>query len=69
MIENTASSEYAMITIGRDRDQSGEPLIKVDGRLMGTVRQVKEFIEQYDDEALTARVISIVRDAQRRRVL
>lgn len=66
---NNNVEDYAMISIGVDLDQSGEPLIKADGKLLGTVGQVKELIERYEDEALSARVISIVRDAQRRRIL
>jgi hypothetical protein len=69
MIESTKNADYATISIGVDRDMSGAPLVKADGKLLGTVQQMKDMIVRFEDESLCTRIISIVRNAKRRGVL
>jgi hypothetical protein len=72
--------EYPEIEIGRRHNEQGEPLVFVGGALCGTVETWKSMIAQYElkrpakvfnpaDPAFREAVLSVVRDATRRRAI
>jgi hypothetical protein len=67
------------IQIGCERNEAGEPLIRVGGMLCGTVDRFKSAIAAFeqsetrrfdvDDPAFISAVMSVVKHAQRRGIL
>lgn len=49
-------TDRALITIGRERDSRGEPLITANGAVLGTVWEVTRMISEYE-QSETMRVI------------
>lgn len=77
--------KFALLEIGRAFDAAGKPLIVADGRIVGTVDEMKVAIAAFENvpsceehrttsntpeqDDLAARVIAVVRHAQKRRIL
>ncbi|UGX87127.1 hypothetical protein [Phyllobacterium meliloti] len=68
--------EHANIFVGH-RDRNLDPVVEADGKLLGTVQQVKDFIAQWENQFVPActcgdferRVIDIIRKAKQHRQL
>lgn len=77
--------KFAHLEIGRAFDAAGKPLIVADGRMIGTVDEMKAAIAAFENvpsceehrtksntpeqDDLAARVIAVVRNAMRRGIL
>lgn len=73
--------DHAMLTIGVHYDaKTGEPLLTADDKIVGTAKQVREFLATYEDRKPSRlvqvgsrefddAVIEAVRRAERRRLL
>jgi hypothetical protein len=47
--------EHARVSVGMQRDEKGEPLVTANELLLGTVRQVREFLDEYEGEVVKQR--------------